>query len=73
MEKNTKAWFHEGRGSVSAKLAKSNEEVMHEESETMEEGLQAYPEQGGHPISATGKSPFHEGRGLGRGHGPETK
>ena len=72
--KDTKGWFHEGRGNVSAKLAKSSEEVLHEESEEVEGGMSAVPtDAGAKPVFATGESPFHEGRGLGRGHGPETK
>lgn len=66
--------FHSGRGDVSAKLAKSSEEILHEESETMEGGMDAVPpEAGARPVFAAGSMPFHEGRGLGRGHGPETK
>ena len=66
--------FHAGRGDVSKELAKSNEEVLHEEAEELEieaEGV-AGTEGGAKPVFATPNS-FHEGRGLGRGHGPETK
>ena len=72
--------FVTGRGNVSGNVAKSNEEVLHEESEIMQEGMEptgmgaATQDHGNKPIYATGQtSPFHEGRGLGRGHGPETK
>ena len=65
--------FVSGRGNVSGEVAKSNEEVLHEESETLEGGMDAVPsDSGAKPIYATGETPFHEGRGLGRGHGPET-
>lgn len=71
--------FVSGRGNVSAEVAKSNEEVLHEEAEMMEglaegvsqEGRKAN-DSGAKPIYATGEdAPFHHGRGLGRGHGPE--
>lgn len=65
MEKNTNGWFHEGRGSVSAKVAKTNEGVVAQEGSQMMSGLQDYPNK--KPCYATGESPFHEGRGLGRG------
>ncbi len=71
--------FMSGRGNVSGKIAKSNEDVIHEESELMEEGMEPTPmggeamDHGNKPIFATGDMPFHMGRGLGRGHGPETK
>lgn len=72
--KNQPDTFVTGRGNVSGELAKSNEEVLHEEAEELEieaEGVQGT--EGGHkPVYATPNS-FHEGRGLGRGHGPETK
>ena len=67
--------FVSGRGNVSGNVAKSNEEVLHEESEIMEtlaEGVQGTAG-GAKPVFATGESAFHSGRGLGRGHGPETK
>lgn len=79
MEHNTKAWFNYGRGSVSAKLAKSDEDVLSQESELAQEGMSptglgaAVRIYGSKPLHATGDQPFHEGRGLGRGHGPETK
>ena len=72
--------FVSGRGDVSKELAKSDAEVMHEESEILMDG-EVFPSQSGEkanvsgakPIYATGEeSPFHKGRGLGRGHGPET-
>jgi hypothetical protein len=59
-------------------VAKSNEEVLHEESEVLEtlaEGVNPGKEAndyGAKPIYATPRG-FHSGRGLGRGHGPETK
>lgn len=65
--------FVSGRGNVSAEVAKSGEEVIHEEAEAMQEGMEAVPtESGAKPVFATGEMPFHSGRGLGRGHGPET-
>lgn len=73
--------FNSGRGAVSANIAKSDLEVTHEESEIYEDG-KIFPSQDGRkaqdmgakPIYATGPElPFHTGRGLGRGHGPETK
>jgi hypothetical protein len=72
--------FHEGRGNVSGELAKSNSEVLSEESEVLETLAEADDqkgdkanESGAKPIYATGEAaPFHTGRGLGRGHGPET-
>lgn len=72
--KDTKAWFHTGRGNVSAELAKSGKEVVEQESATEQGGMEAVPsDAGAKPVFATGGNPFHEGRGLGRGHGPETK
>lgn len=80
-KKTAQDWFVAGRGNVSGELAKSNEEVIHEEAEVMDaevfplsqEGDRAN-EEGAKPIYATGSElPFHYGRGLGRGHGPETK
>ena len=73
--------FVSGRGNVSGELAKSNEEVVHEEAEVMEtlavEGNQKgdrVNDNGGKPVYPTGtETPFHTGRGLGRGHGPESK
>ena len=74
MEKNTKEWFHEGRGNVSGKLALTNKEVLARESTEDQGGMEAVPsDAGAKPVYATGEMPFHEGRGLGRGHGPETK
>ena len=74
MEKNTKAWFHTGRGNVSAELALTNGEVLSRESEVEQGGMEAVPgDQGAKPIFMDGSTPFHTGRGLGRGHGPETK
>lgn len=73
--------FNSGRGAVSANVAKSDTDITHEESEIYEDG-KIFPVQdggkanrmGGKPIYATGPAlPFHTGRGLGRGHGPETK
>lgn len=77
--RNQPETFVSGRGNVSENVAKSNEDVLHEESEVMEEeGEGVNPgkdanDMGAKPIFATGEMPFHEGRGLGRGHGPETK
>lgn len=72
--------FHSGKGDVSAKVAKSNEEVIHEEAEVIDLEAEAIGSDkgersevsGAKPVFATGENPFHEGRGLGRGHGPET-
>ena len=72
--KNQPDTFVTGRGNVSGNVAKSNEEVLHEEAEVMEteaEGVEGTAG-GAKPVFATPNS-FHEGRGLGRGHGPETK
>jgi len=66
--------FVSGRGNVSAEVAKSDEDVLHEESEAFDteaEGV-AGTEGGAKPVFATGEIPFHAGRGEGRGHGPET-
>lgn len=71
--------FVEGRGNVSGMLAKSDEDVIHEESELMQDGMEPTPkgaeamDHGNMPIFATGETPFHSGRGLGRGHGPEAE
>ena len=76
---SSKEVFVEGRGNVSANVAKSNEDVLHEEAEVMEDGMEPTPDggaamdHGNMPIFATGNRPFHNGRGVGRGHGPETK
>jgi hypothetical protein len=73
--------FLSGRGDVSANVAKSDTEVMHEESEIYEDG-KIFPAQdgaraqisGSKPIYTAGTElPFQTGRGLGRGHGPESK
>lgn len=72
--------FHAGRGNVSGNVAKSNEEVLHEEAEVMETLAEPDDQKGDRanvsgakPVYATGQAaPFHHGRGLGRGHGPET-
>ena len=73
--------FVSGRGDVSANVAKSDMEVVREESNIYLDG-EIFPTQdgpkannmGGKPIYATGPAlPFHTGRGLGRGHGPESK
>lgn len=61
--------FHSGRGNVSSNVAKSNEEVLHEEAEVLEieaEGV-AGTEGGAKPVFAT-PGGFHSGRGSGRGH-----
>ena len=76
-DQNQQDAFHKGRGDVSASLAKSGDEVISEGAETMDD---VFPSQdgasaddhGGCPIYATGETPNHSGRGLGRGHGPET-
>jgi hypothetical protein len=81
MIKNTERWFHVGKGDVSASVAKSDSDILHEEAEllaTEAEGVSgqeggAGNDNGAKPIHATGSAPFHQGRGLGRGHGPETK
>ena len=71
--------FHTGRGNVSGNVAKSTEDVLHEEAELVQDGMEPTPEggaatdHGNKPIFATGEMPFQSGRGLGRGHGPETK
>ena len=71
-KKGAKEVFVSGRGGPQS-LAKSNEEVVHEESEIMEDGMEAVPgDAGAKPVFATGEGPFHHGRGAGRGHGPET-
>lgn len=79
-KKSTGDWFHTGRGNVSGNIAKSDKEVMDNESEIyldeeifpVQEGAEAN-KSGGKPIWATGPdAPFHKGRGLGRGHGPDT-
>lgn len=68
MEKNTKTWFHEGRGSVSAKVAKSDADVLNQENETAATLVDSKDSPNGRkPVYATGDSPFHSGRGLGRG------
>jgi hypothetical protein len=70
MEHNTKGWFHEGVGNVSAKVAKSDSEILSEEAEILEveaEGVEG-TEGGAKPVYPTGSSPFHSGRGSGRGH-----
>lgn len=67
MEKNTKDWFHTGRGNVSGDLAKSSSEILNQESEEAQEGMEAAPVKN-KPVFATGEMPFHNGRGLGRGH-----
>jgi hypothetical protein len=69
--------FVSGRGDVSANVAKSDSEVVHEESEVMQLGMEdgigdKVNDFGAKPVFATPNS-FHTGRGLGRGHGPETK
>lgn len=72
MEKNTKDWFQTGRGNVSGDLALTNKEVVSRESSEEQGGMEAVPtDSGAKPVYATGESPFHNGRGLGRGHGPE--
>ncbi len=74
IQHETKGWFNEGRGNISAKLAKSAGEIISQESAMAQDGMEAVPtDSGAKPVYATGASPFHEGRGLGRGHGPETK
>jgi len=71
--------FLSGRGNVSGNLAKSDSEVMHEEAELVQDGMEpvgkggAVLDHGNMPVFTAGSKPFHEGRGLGRGHGPETK
>lgn len=70
MDKNTSTWFHSGRGNVSAELAKSGKEVIAQESATAQDGMEAVPtDSGAKAVYATGSSPFHEGRGSGRGQG----
>ena len=71
--------FHTGKGDVSIKVAKSDSEVLNEEAETLEteaEGIAGEKGKesevsGAKPVFITGEKPFHQGRGLGRGHGPE--
>lgn len=68
IQHETSGWFHEGRGNVSAKLAKSSSELIGQESATSQDGMEAVPtDSGAKPVYATGASPFHQGRGLGRG------
>jgi hypothetical protein len=77
-KKSLGAWFNTGRGNVSGEVAKTNEEVTHEESEIYEDD-EIFPSQegdrankeGAKPIFTTGETPFHTGRGLGRGHGKD--
>jgi len=64
--------FHSGKGNVSENVAKSNEEVLHEEAEILETEAEGIEGRDRKPVFATGASPFHSGRGAGRGHGPET-
>ena len=67
--KNQPDTFHTGRGNVSGNVAKSNEDVLHEEAEELEieaEGV-AGTEGGAKPVFAT-PGGFHSGRGSGRGH-----
>ena len=65
--------FVEGRGSVSEAVCKSDADVIHEESELVQEGMEPTPkgadamDHGNMPIFATGPQPFHTGRGNGRG------
>jgi len=71
--------FHSGRGNVSMNLAKPESEIMHHEAEKVDsEELtpqvgDKVNDSGAKPEFMTGSQPFHTGRGLGRGHGPETK
>lgn len=68
VEKDTKSWFHEGRGSVSAKLAKSNGQVVNSDATIIDSGMEAVPtDSGAKAIYATGETPFHHGAGSGRG------
>lgn len=68
MDKNTSGWFHSGRGNVSGKVAKSNEDVLNQENETAATFVDSKDNPHGRkPVYATGDSPFHSGRGLGRG------
>lgn len=70
---DTSKWYHSGRGNVSAELAKSNAQIISQESSTAQEGMSPTGEgkevqnNGAKPLYATGSSPFHTGRGLGRG------
>jgi len=72
--KNTDGWFHKGRGDVSAKLAKSDSEVLSQESEIMQSGMSptgsgaSVQNSGAKPLYATGDSPMNYGRGDGRGY-----
>jgi len=65
--------FVSGRGDVSKNVAKSDSEVLSNESESMVKGMEPTPmggasmDHGNMPVYATGSQPFHEGRGLGRG------
>jgi len=69
IQKSTEGWFHEGRGNVSGDLAKSSKEIVSQEGATVQEGMEAVPsDAGAKAVYATGASPFHSGRGLGRGH-----
>lgn len=68
MEKNTKGWFNSGRGNVSGNVAKSDSDVLAQENETAAPLVDSKDNTAGRkPVYATGDSPFHSGRGLGRG------
>ena len=74
MEKNTKDWFQTGRGNVSGDLALTNKEVISRESSEDQGGMEAVPgDAGAKPVFATGESPFHSGRGNGRGYSADSK
>lgn len=73
-KKDASSWFSEGRGNVSTKVAKTDAQVLSQESE--ESLMSAIPSQDGAGVNesgknkeyATGAKPFHEGRGNGRGN-----
>lgn len=74
MEHNTKQWFQTGRGNVSANVAKSDADILSQEGEMAATEVESPDNPAGRkPVYATGDTPFHEGRGSGRGYGPGNK
>ena len=61
--------FVSGRGNVSAKVAKTDAEVLANENEATAPEVESPDNPNGRkPVFMTGDSPFHSGRGSGRGH-----